>query len=89
MRDLESLIDAVLILDNKKIILNSRLNEISRKLFFRLTNPEEDVLYRNQTPFGLMGVGENTDGEETPVSLELLFNAATLHPQEIKRIFNR
>lgn len=89
VRDLESLIDAVLILDNKKIILNSRLNEISRKLFFRLTNPEEDVLYRNQTPFGLMGVGENTDGEETPVSLELLFNAATLHPQEIKRIFNR
>lgn len=89
VRDLESLIDAVLILDNKKIILNSRLNEIGQKLFFRLINPGEEALYQNQTPFGLMGVGENTQGEETPVSLELLFNATILHPEKIKRIFNR
>jgi ABC-2 type transport system ATP-binding protein len=88
VRDLESLIDAVLILDNKKVILNSPLNEIGRKLFFRLVSPEETVLYQNQTPFGLMGVGENTKGEETPVSLELLFNAATLHPEKIKNMFN-
>lgn len=89
VRDLESLIDAVLILDNKKIILNNRLNEISHKLFFRLINPGEEVLYQNQTPFGLIGVGENTQGEETLVSLELLFNATILHPEKIKRIFNR
>lgn len=89
VRDLESLIDAVLILDNKKVILNSPLNEIGRKLFFRLVSPEDAVLYQNQTPFGLMGVGENTKGEETPVSLELLFNAATLHPEKIKNMFNR
>lgn len=88
-RDLESLIDAVLILNNKKIILNNRLNEIGQKLFFRLINPGEEVLYQNQTPFGLMGVGENTQGEETSVSLELLFNATILHPEKIKRIFNR
>lgn len=89
VRDLESLIDAVLILDDKKVILNNTLSEIGRKLFFRVVEAEEPVLYKNPTPFGLMGVGVNTKDEVTPVSLELLFNAATLHPEEMKRIFNR
>lgn len=34
IRDLESLIDAVIILNDKKIILNNTLDEISEKLFF-------------------------------------------------------
>lgn len=89
VRDLESLIDAVLILDDKKVILNNTLSEIGRKLFFRVVEAEEPVLYKTPTPFGLMGVGANTKDEVTPVSLELLFNAATLHPKEMKRIFNR
>lgn len=89
IRDLESLIDAVLILDNKTILLNNTLHEITSRLFFRLVNLDEPIFYSETTPVGTMGVGENRNNEDTPVSLELLFNAATLHPAEIKRLFNR
>ena len=88
VRDLESLIDTVVILHDKRILLNRTLAGIAERLFFRLARGEENVLYTESTPYGLMGVGENTDGEETPVSLELLFNAAISRPEEIERIFS-
>lgn len=89
VRDLESLIDTVLILHDKELLLNSTLPHIASKLFFRPALPNEPLLYSEATPMGLMGVGENRQNEETAVSLELLFNAAILHPEEIKRLFNQ
>ena len=87
IRDLESLIDAVIILNDKKIILNNALDEISEKLFFRQTEPDEKVFYRTSTPLGTIGVGKNCRNEETPVSLELLFNAAISQPEAISSLF--
>ena len=87
IRDLESLIDAVIILNDKKIILNNTLDEISEKLFFRQTEPDEKVFYRTSTPLGTIGVGKNCRNEETPVSLELLFNAAISQPEAISSLF--
>jgi len=87
VRDLESLIDSVLILENHRILLDRGLDEVSEKLFFRLVNQGEPVLYTELTSAGLMGVGEKKDDEHTPVSLELLFQAVTQNPAEIKRIF--
>jgi len=87
VRDLESLIDSVLILENHRILLDKGLDEVSEKLFFRLVAPGEPVLYSELTSAGLMGVGEKKDQESTPVSLELLFQAVTQNPEEIKRIF--
>lgn len=89
VRDLESLIDSVIIIDNKDVLLNKPIEEIGRKLSFSLVKPEEQVLYQSQTPFGMMGVKENLQEEETSVSLELLFNTVILQPKEIKRIFNQ
>lgn len=88
VRDLESLIDAVVILENGRILLNADLSTIAEKLFFRLVSAEEKVLYAESSPVGLMGVGENHANEDTPVSLELLFQAVTGNPAEIKRLFN-
>ncbi len=88
VRDLESLIDTVVILHDKRILLNQPLPAIAERLFFRLAPHEEQVLYTEPTPYGLMGVGENKNGEETPVSLELLFNAAISRPEEIRAIFS-
>ena len=87
VRDLESLIDAVLILENHRILLDKGLDEVSEKLFFRLVSSDEPVLYAELTSAGLMGVGEKKDHDYTPVSLELLFQAVTQNPKEIKRIF--
>lgn len=88
IRDLESLIDTVLILDQRQILLNKTLNEIGEKLYFGPLLPEEKALYSEPTPQGTIGVTAREDKEETAVSLELLFNAAITYPKEIQRIMN-
>ena len=88
VRDLESLIDTVLILDQRQILLNKTLNEIGEKLYFGPLLPEEKALYSEPTPQGTIGVTARAGKEETAVSLELLFNAAITYPKEIQRIMN-
>ena len=88
VRDLESLIDTVLILDQRQILLNKTLNEIGEKLYFGPLLPEEKALYSEPTPQGTIGVTARGGKEETAVSLELLFNAAITYPKEIQRIMN-
>lgn len=88
VRDLESLIDTVLILDQRQILLNKTLNEIGEKLYFGPLLPEEKALYSEPTPQGTIGVTTRDGKEETAVSLELLFNAAITYPKEIQRIMN-
>lgn len=88
VRDLESLIDTVLILDQRQILLNKTLNEIGEKLYFGPLLPEEKALYSEPTPQGTIGVTVRDGKEETAVSLELLFNAAITYPKEIQRIMN-
>ena len=88
VRDLESLIDTVLILDQRQILLNKTLNEIGEKLYFGPLLPEEKALYSEPTAQGTIGVTAREDKEETAVSLELLFNAAITYPKEIQRIMN-
>jgi ABC-2 type transport system ATP-binding protein len=88
VRDLESLIDAVIILDNKEIVFNKSLDEISDKLNFRTIEANEQVLYSELSPLGKMGVVRNDTGEKSQVSLELLFNAAISSKETIKQIFN-
>ena len=88
VRDLESLIDTVLTLDQRQILLNKTLNEIGEKLYFGPLLPEEKALYSEPTPQGTIGVTAREDKEETAVSLELLFNAAITYPKEIQRIMN-
>lgn len=88
VRDLESLIDTVLILDQRQTLLNKTLNEIGEKLYFGPLLPEEKAPYSEPTPQGTIGVTAREDKEETAVSLELLFNAAITYPKEIQRIMN-
>lgn len=88
VRDMESLIDTVLILDQRQTLLNKTLNEIGEKLYFGPLLPKEKALYSEPTPQGTIGVTAREDKEETAVSLELLFNAAITYPKEIQRIMN-
>lgn len=91
VRDLESLLDTVIILDNKEILFNKSLDDISEKLDFRKIEQGEEALYSEASPVGQVGVVRNTTGEKSVVSLELLFNAATYCKSKaaIKEMFNR
>lgn len=83
VRDLESLIDAIIILDKQDIVLNENLSDISQKLSFRKIMNDETPIYRQPSPSGTIGIIENTTNEETPVDLELLFNAVISKQEEI------
>ncbi|MDR2533718.1 MAG: ABC transporter ATP-binding protein [Tannerellaceae bacterium] len=88
VRDLESLIDAVIILDGKEIVFNLPLDRIGEKLEFRLLDAGEKSLYSEPSPGGMIGVVPNGGNEAGVVSLELLFNATVLSKNEIRKIFN-
>ncbi len=90
VRDLDHLIDAVIILDNHEILLNQRLEHISEQLQFgTLTDAEDDrrVLYAEPSLKGYTVVMENAEKVESKVDLERLFHAAIHNPDRIRQLF--
>ncbi len=90
IRDLDNLIDRVIIIDNGQLLLNASLPEISDKLCFKNVSdlPErEKVLYAEDSLKGHAIVIENTRHEESKINLEHLFNAITENPAMAKSIF--
>lgn len=89
VRDLESLIDPIIILDRNQVLLNNSVEEITKKLLFSHTafKPEE-VLYCEQTLQGYASVSENTYSEESTLNIEALFNTVVNNKTKIKELFN-
>lgn len=88
VRDLENIIDPIIILNSKEVLLNATLEQISEKLFFdygTVLHPES--LYSEQIPGGFIQVYPNTAGKESKVNIEVLFNAAHNHKEIIKNLF--
>jgi len=90
-RDLENLIDQVIIIDNGELLLNAPVEEIGRKLSFKIVAEdykEQPVLYEEEVLQGRAVITKNRDGVEAKINLEQLFNAATESPAIVKTIFN-
>lgn len=90
IRDLDHLIDRVIIVDNGQLLLNASLAEISGKLCFKNVSdlPEKGkVLYAEDSLKGHAIVVENIENEDSKVNLEHLFNAITENPDMAKSIF--
>jgi ABC-2 type transport system ATP-binding protein len=91
VRDLESLIDPIIILDNSEVLLNASTEKIAEKLCFKnvstVTN-HEAVLYSEHSIRGFSIVTQNTDNEDSKADLELLFNATLTNQAQIKELFN-
>lgn len=90
VRDLENIIDPIIILDRQDVILNATLKEISEKLYFDYsTEKNEDALYSEMIPGASVQVCLNNNDQESRVNLEALFNTAYRHKELIKGIFNK
>lgn len=89
VRDLDQLIDSVVVLDGSEILLNATTAEITDKLQFVHLEEGAPALYAEQTIHGRWGVQVNESGTESPLDMELLFNAAVANRQAIKQFFNR
>ena len=89
-RDLEAIIDPIIILDRRDVLLNASLDEIAEKLYFDYSNDADpNALYQEMVPGGNIQVVRNTTGAESKVNIEALFNAVLLHKNEIKEMFNK
>ena len=89
-RDLEAIIDPIIILDRRDVLLNASLDEIAEKLYFDYSSDvDPEALYQEMVPGGNIQVVRNTTGAESKVNIEALFNAVLLHKNEIKEMFNK
>ncbi|HEY4111406.1 ABC transporter ATP-binding protein [Puia sp.] len=92
VRDLDNLIDQIVIVDNGRLLLNTSMAEVTEKLCFKSLYhlPEErvdDVLYSEESLKGVSVVMRNLENQDSKVNLEHLFNAVTAQPALTKEIF--
>jgi ABC-2 type transport system ATP-binding protein len=85
VRDVENLIDRVLMLEHGKFIMQKNIHEISSRLRFATTSsPEgENVLYHEMVPGGYKVITPQTNGDSS-VDIELLFNAISNGTEKMK-----
>ncbi|MEO0334505.1 MAG: ABC transporter ATP-binding protein [Bacteroidota bacterium] len=91
VRDLDNLIDSVIMLEDRGILLHQSLHRVSEQLrFATLSKAENDhrVLYSEPSLQGYTVVMENLEQQDSKVDLERLFNAATQNPERIRQLFN-
>ena len=89
VRDLESLIDPIIILDRNQVLLNNSVEEITKKLLFSFSSSKpENTLYCEQTMQGYASVQVNEYGEESTLNIEALFNTVVNNRAKIKELFN-
>jgi len=89
VRDLASLIDHIIVLDNGKVIFYQSTFDISSKLAFSLTSKTDglDAVYTEDV-MGGKAVIYRANHNETEIDLELLFNGVTHNASAINTIFN-
>ena len=90
VHDLDSLIDSIIVMEKHEIVFNQPIEEITKKLFFRVADrndKNEHVIYSEDTLRGLYQVCENTTGEESKLDIELLFNAILTDNNRIQKAF--
>ena len=79
VRDLEQLIDRILIMERGSIFCNATVADITERLSFRLITPElaDKALYSEPSAVGTVGIlpSDGSDEAESNYSMELFFNA--------------
>ena len=80
-----------MLLEQGRFILQQDLFEISSKLHFSLNTKGEgdDILYSEMVPGGFKTITPQVNGGDSPVDIELLFNAITQGSQKIKDYVNK
>lgn len=89
VRDLDNLIDTVIMLDENSVALKASIEEITNKLCFkRVKEIDDTVIYAEPSMAGYHAVLPNYHQEDTKLDIELLFNAVLAEKNKLKPIFN-
>ena len=92
VRDIDSLLDHVLIMDGSELLLDESVATICEKLYFAeqsLNEPTDDALYVQPSVQGNSVILPNTFGGESKMNLEVLFNAMLTEKVRMKAMFNQ
>lgn len=88
VKDVENLIDPIVILEHDEVLLNSTFEEISQRLYFEYgAEKSDEALYSEMMPGGYINVLPNTFNMESKVNVEALFNAVRCNKKKIREIF--
>lgn len=85
VRDLDSLIDTLVVLHEKEIVLNDSLDNIADRLLFTTAAQAntEAILYTEENSIGVNTISTNTSQKYSRVDMEMLFNAIISGHQSI------
>lgn len=90
VKDVENLIDPIIIISNSNVMLNASVEQITKKLFFEYGGQQRpDALYSEMMPGGFLNVLPNNGMGESQINIEALFNAVLGNRDSIKKIFNQ
>ena len=90
VRDMENLIDPIIILDDGRVIFQQPLQEASRRLAVSVERSEPSdggALYVEKTLGGYVVVRPSAGGEEANVDLEVLFNTVVASREKVAALF--
>ena len=87
VKDVENLIDPIVILDRDDVLLNASFAEIIDKIYFEY-GPErlQNAYYTEMLPGGYINVMPNEEHLESNVNIEALFNAVMKNKETIKNL---
>lgn len=91
VRDIDKVLDHVLIMENSRVLLNESTMSICDKLFFTESENREllqSSLFSTPSIQGNFLLLPNESGEDSEINLELLFNATLAVPERISALFH-
>ena len=90
IRDLNQLIESIIIIEDGKILFHKDVFELEEKLLFTKSLSEgsdAEVLYSEMVPGGYIHIQSNPNNEPSEVELEVLFNAIVQNKTSFNQYF--
>ena len=91
VRDIDSLLDHIVIIDRSSVLLNASSDEICRRLLFTeqpISEPTDGALFVQPSVAGNSVILPNEFDEESRLNLELLFNGVLAERDKFAVLFN-
>lgn len=92
VRDIDSLLDHVIIIDGTNVLLDATTIEICKHLYFGETDikeNDEQIIYSQPSVSGNCIVCTNNSNIESEINIEVLFNATLCQREKIAAIFKK
>ncbi len=92
VRDIDKMLEHLIMIDGNNVLLDHSVNAILDKLYFSeqsMNEPVDDALFVQPSVYGNSVISLNRSGEESPLNLELLFNAVLAERDKFQTILKQ